>query len=308
MSSLNQTRHTVTSGETVSSIAKKYGTTVEKVLAANGLNSRSIISVDDVLIIPLPIANTSTPTPTLTPSPTPFEYTIRTADTLSAIAKKYSTTVETLMSINGITDATSLRVGTKIIIAQPPDFTSTMAYETYEVQQGDTLFSLSARYDVTVAEIREASGLQGDSLRVGQQLKIPVGTATPTPTLTPAPTLTPTPGPPRPAPKLLAPPEGTALEGADTVILLNWTSVGILDEDEWYVVRLRRMDPRAVQPPLAWTKATSWRVPAEFYGGDRASNFRWQVSIMRQTGTDSDGAWTGEGQSPSSETRTFSWR
>jgi LysM repeat protein len=305
----NQTYHTIESGETVSAVAKQYGTTVSKILAANGLKSNSIISIGDVLIIPLPVANTSTPTVTPTPSPTPFEYTVRVADTLSAIAKKYGTTVETLMSVNNIVDATSLRVGTKIIIAQPPDFTSTMAYETHEVVQGDTLFSLSSKYDVTVAEIKEASGLESNNLSVGQELKIPVGTATPTPTLTPTATLTPTPGPPRPAPQLLAPPDGAAFEGAGTVILLNWASVGILDGDEWYVVRLGRMDPRAEQPPLHWTKSTSWRVPEELYvAGPEAQDFRWQVSIMRQTGVDEDGNWVGEAQSPSSETRTFSWR
>ena len=305
----NQTHHTIESGETVSTIAKQYGTTSKKILDANGLKSNTIISVGDVLIIPLPVANTSTPTVTPTPSPTPFEYTVRVADTLSAIAKKYGTTVETLMDINNINDATSLRVGTKLIIAQPPDFTLTMAYETHEVQSGDTLFSLSAKYDVTVAEIKEASGLENNNLSVGQELKIPVGTATPVPTLTPSPTMTPTPGPPRPAPMLLAPADGATFEGAETVILLDWASVGILDEDEWYVVRLRSMDPRAEQPPLEWTHATSWRVPPELYeGGTESRGFRWEVLIMRQTGVDEDGTWLGEDQSPSSETRTFSWR
>ena len=305
----DHTRHTVESGETVSTIAKQYGTTSKAVLDANGLKSNTIISVGDELIIPLPVANTSTPTPTLTPSPTPFEYTIRSGDTLSAIAKRYDTTVETLMGVNNIADATGLRIGTKIIISQPPDFSATMAYETYEVQQGDTLFTLSSKFGVTIAEIREASGLEANSLRVGQELKIPVGTATPTPTLTPSPTLTPTPGPPRPAPELLAPPDGAVFQGPVTVILLNWLSVAILDEDEWYVVRLRRMGTTGTQPPLVWTKATSWRVPADLYleGQTEPQRFRWQVSIMRQTGVAEDGTWLGENQSPSSKTRTFAW-
>lgn len=304
----NQTRHTVKSGETVSTIAKQYGTTSKAVLDANGLKATSIISVGDELIIPLPVANTSTPTITLTPSPTPFEYTIRSGDTLSAIAKRYATTVEALMGVNGITDATGLRIGTKLIIVQPPDFSTTMAYEIYEVQQGDTLFTLSSKFGVTVAEIKEASGLESDALRVSQELKIPVGTATPTPTSTPSPTLTPTPSPPRPAPVLLAPPDG-AVFGPETVILLNWASVGILDEDEWYVVRLRRINASTVQPPLIWTKATSWRLPDDLRleGVAGPQRFRWQVSIMRQTGVAEDGTWLGENQSPSGKTRTFTW-
>lgn len=306
----NQTRHIVKQGEAISNIAKRYGTTTEAILEANGLNSKSIINIGDELIIPLPIANTSTPTATLTPSPTPFEYTVRTADTLSAIAKKFGTTVETLMSVNGITDATTLRVGTKLIIAQPPDFEATMAYETYVVQQGDTLFTLSARYGVTVAEIKEANKLDSNDLRVDQELRIPVGTATPTPTFTPTPTLTPSPGPPYLAPELLTPVDGTRFDGSDTVILLSWASVGILQDDEWYVVRLRRTTAGAPQPPLVWTKATSWRVPEELYieGLEEPQRFRWQAVVMRQTGFADDGTWVGGTQSPSGEVRTFFWR
>ena len=306
----NQTTHTVESGETVSSIAKKYGTTSGAVLRANGLKTNTIISVGQELVIPLPPANTSTPTITPTPSPTPFEYTIKSGETLSALAKRFKTTVEALMEANGITDATLVRAGTKIIIVQPPDFAATMAYETYEVQQGDTLYSLSSKFDLTIATIKEVNNLSSDNLSVGQKLRFPVGTATPVPTLTPTATLTPTPGPPYPAPPLLAPAEGTEFEGPGAAILLNWASVGILDEDEWYAVRLRRSGVVAEQLPLVWTKATSWRLPAGLYveGLAEPQRFFWQVMVMRQTGVDEDGIWQGEPASPSGQTRTFGWK
>jgi LysM repeat protein len=303
----NQTYHTVESGETVSTIAKKYGTTTKAILDANGLKANSIISIGDQLIIPLPVASTSTPTPTLTPSPTPFVYTVKSGDTLSAIAKRYETTVETLMEVNGITDATGLRAGTKLIIAQPPDFSATMAYEIHEVQAGDTLYTLAAKYGLTIAEIKEINGLKSDTLSIGQELRIPVGTATPTATLTPTPTFTPTPGPPWPAPAQLAPQDGITFEGPDAVILLNWASVGILDTDEWYVVRLRRTGEPL---PLVWTKATSWRLPRELYveGLAEPQRFFWQVSVMRQTGASDDGTWLGTEISSPGNTRTFYWQ
>jgi len=306
----NQTRHLVQSGDTISGIAKEYSTTVKAVLAANGLTEQSRLSIGQELIIPLPLAQTSTPTPTFTPSPTPFMYTIRTGDTLSEIAKRFNTTVEALMQSNGIEDATRIRVGTQITIVQPPDYSAAMAYETYEVQHGDSLFTVSAEYGVPIAEIRKVNNLTSDNLKVGQKLRIPVGTATPTPTLTPAPTLTPTPGPPRPAPLLLAPPDGAAFEGTGTVILLNWASIGILDKDEWYVVRLRRVGSSASQLPLAWVKATSWRVPLDLCiaGLTDPQRFRWEVTIMRQTGVAEDGTWLGAAMSPASAGRTFSWK
>jgi LysM repeat protein len=204
------TLHRVEAGETVSTIAKLYGTTAEAILEANGLRTNSLLSIDQELLIPLPVANTATPTPTLTPSPTPFVYTIKSGETLSSIASRFNTTVETLMEVNGITDATRIQSGTEITIIQPPDYSATMAYAIHTVQAGDTLYTLSAKYGLTIAEIKEINNLSSDTLRVDQELRIPVGTATPTPTLTPAPTLTPTPGPPWPAPALLAPPDDTA--------------------------------------------------------------------------------------------------
>ena len=304
------TRHTVEAGETVSTIAKLYGTTTRAILQANGLKTNTIISIDQELLIPLPAANTSTPTPTLTPSPTPFVYTIKRGDTLSAIAKKYNTTVEALMEAHNIGDATNIQVGTKLTIVQPPDFTLTMAYETYEVEQGDTLYTISGEYGLTIAEIKEINNLTGNNLSVGQQLRIPVGTATPIPTNTPTPTLTPTPGPARPAPALLAPPQDTALVGADTVIILNWASVGILGEDEWYTVRVRRPGAVAQVLPVVWTKVTSWQLPAELYiqGLIEPQRFHWQVQVTRQTGVDEDGNPVGEQISPNGELRTFSWK
>ncbi len=306
----SQTRHVVKSGETVSTIAKLYGTTVKAILQANGLKPDTIISVNQELIIPLPVANTSTPTPTLTPSPTPFVYTIRTGDNLSAIAKRYGTTVEALMAANNIADATRIRAGTKITIVQPPDYWAVMAYKIYEVQPGDTLIGISAKFDVPIADIKKANGQEANKLRAGQELKIPIGTATPTPSPTLTPTLTPTPGPAYPAPALLAPPDGTAFEGPNAAILLNWASVGILRPDEWYVLRMRRSGVVAQQLPPVWTRATSYRLPAELYmaGLAEPQRFYWQVVVMRQTGEAEDGSPQGEPISPSSGTRSFTWK
>lgn len=307
----NQTIHVVESGEVVTTIAKNYGTTAAAILAANGLKANSILSVGQQLVIPLPPADTPTPTVTPTPSPTPFEYVIRANDTLSEIARRFDTTVEALMEANNIADASRLRIGVKLLIVRPPDFQATMAYQTHEVQAGETLIGIATKYGRTVAEVREASGLTGNNIRPGQELRIPVGTATPTPTLTQPPTLTPTPGPPYEEPLLLAPPNGAAFEGGtETAILLSWASLGILEDDEWYVLHVQRERRRDEPPSLIWTKATSWRVPADLYpgAGSESPQFRWWVVVMRETGLDATGARAGEAISPPTSTRAFTWK
>lgn len=48
----------------------------------------------------------------------------------------------------------------------------------YSVRRGDTLSALAHRHGTTVAALRQANGLRGDTLRVGQRLRLPGGAAT----------------------------------------------------------------------------------------------------------------------------------
>jgi len=120
---------------------------------------------------------------------------------------------------------------------------------------------------------------------------------------------TPTSAFPYPAPALLAPADGQVFRGVDEVIVLNWASVGILAEDEWYVLRLRYEAEGVAQPPSVWTKTTSWRVPADMYppADVEPRLLHWEVTVMRQTHTGPDGTPEGVVISPMSDTRRFYW-
>jgi LysM repeat protein len=43
----------------------------------------------------------------------------------------------------------------------------------YRVKPGDTLFSIARQFSTTVAQIKQMNGLSGDSIKVGEQLKLP---------------------------------------------------------------------------------------------------------------------------------------
>lgn len=67
--------HEVVKGDKLNEIAEKYGTTVERIVAYNGLKDKDIIKIGETLLIPpddweMPEA-TPSPTPEVTPSPTP---------------------------------------------------------------------------------------------------------------------------------------------------------------------------------------------------------------------------------------------
>ncbi len=68
--------HIVVAGDTLSGIAKEYGTTVAAIVEANGITDPSLIVVGQILNIPVEEAESasatatpSTPTPTATPVP-----------------------------------------------------------------------------------------------------------------------------------------------------------------------------------------------------------------------------------------------
>jgi serine/threonine-protein kinase len=125
----------------------------------------------------------------------------------------------------------------------------------------------------------------------------PTPTWTPTQTPTQTPTYTPTPTPtrkleptPTPTPawllaaELLAPPLGTTFVGWNAEVILRWSAVEGVLEDDYYVVRI----PYDVAGNVAefWRKETSMRVPAIFSSsavGFPARNYNWTVQVMRCT-------------------------
>jgi LysM repeat protein len=327
----NQVRHVVQPGEILLTIAARYGTSVEAVQEANGLDENTILSVGQELIIPLPVAVTPTPTitPSPSPTPTPITYTVQAGDVLSIIARQYGLSVEAIVAANPGLNANRLRVGQQIVIPQvnpvggpasdtpvapaataaPPTSTPLIAYQVYTVQAGDTLSSIAARFGVSVAALRAANSLQGNLISEGEELIVPIGTATPQPTAGQVATPVPTMGPKYPAPQLLAPPDGAIFEGEDAIILLQWASVGILEEDEWYVVRVLHVAEGAVQPPLLWVKNTSLRLPTAYRPGadNPTALLRWDVTVMRQTGVTASGEKVGLQVGAASDTRNFFW-
>lgn len=330
--------YVVQSGDTLLSIAIEYGTTVDALLQANDLDERQMIYTGQELVIATPgptvevpstLLRTSPPTPT--PEPTRFlTHIVKAGENLTSIATDYGTTVEAIVAANHIEDPRLLRTGQELIIplagsggpppvpgapTAPPRGTEVVVHV---VQPGDSLLGIALRYDTSVEVIMAANNIaDAQWIFAGQELLIPLGTPTPVPTPTPRPTPTPTPGPPYTAPDLLDPAEGEIFRGEEADIVLNWASVGILAEDEWYILRLRLVSEPVYQHPSVWTKVTSWRVPASLHPSallktdssieTESHLFRWDVTVVRHTGTRPDGKPDGIAISPMSATRSFFW-
>lgn len=159
-----QFEYTVQWHDTLYSIARRFNTTVEALVALNGLPDANDINVGQVLKVP------GTSPPTLAPS---REYIVQPGDTLYSIARKYNTTVEAISQANGIVNPWYIHVGQKLIIPQGGS-SSLPGGNTYVVQPGDTLYSIAARFGKSVWDIIVANNLSDPHwISVGQVLIIP---------------------------------------------------------------------------------------------------------------------------------------
>ena len=100
----NSTTYTVKSGDTLSGIASKFGTTYQKIAADNGIANPNIIHPGQVLKI-----NTNTQNNTV--QNTVKTYTVKSGDTLSGIAAKYGTTYQEIARKNGIANPNKIYPG-----------------------------------------------------------------------------------------------------------------------------------------------------------------------------------------------------
>jgi membrane-bound lytic murein transglycosylase D len=103
---------------------------------------------------------------------------VRRGETLSGIAARYGTSVNSIMEINRLRSAHRIWPGQQL---QVPDRGVTAAYAerlapgeevTYTVRRGDSLWSLAKRYGTNVDRIRRDNGLQSNLLKPGQTLKL----------------------------------------------------------------------------------------------------------------------------------------
>ncbi len=118
--------HTVQSGETLFSIARRYGVGVADLAQLNGLVNTNLIYVGQPLQIPGGAGNTPTPAPIATPTPTSEPtseptststmHIVQSGETLSVIALRYGVTINSIMQANGLSNANYIYVGQALTI------------------------------------------------------------------------------------------------------------------------------------------------------------------------------------------------
>jgi LysM repeat protein len=188
------TSYTVTAGDSVSSIAGRYGVSTASVLALNGLSWKSLIFPGQVLKLSA-AAHVAPHALIAAAANAGGRYTIVRGDTVSAIAARFGVTTQAILTANGLGWSSIIYPGQTIAIpahgvalaiqtvsavtpvpsgAAPAAQVAASTNVSYKIVAGDTVSALATRFGVTTAAILAANGMGASTIIYsGRTLVIP---------------------------------------------------------------------------------------------------------------------------------------
>ncbi|TWG95552.1 murein DD-endopeptidase MepM/ murein hydrolase activator NlpD [Mesorhizobium sp. J18] len=170
---------TISSGETVYSLSRRYGVPVDAILKANGMSDASGLQAGQKITIPAYAY--SRETPVSTPDSDPKVASVQSLPTDTKLpaqdAPQPSQGPAERMAVIPQAPRMDERK-TTIAAGQDPAATKSTQDGSYTVASGDTLYAIARKTGVSADRIKSANGLSDGYLQVGQKLQIPAGAAT----------------------------------------------------------------------------------------------------------------------------------
>ncbi len=184
-------RYTVRQGDTVASIAARFGTTAQHLQELNSLGNATRVAVNSELRVPsavkaLPeqVRTAAARVDSRLPGGVRAVHVVKRGETLSGIARRHNMGLSSLARINGIGTSSTLRIGQRLRLSAAAGSSSSsrsggvVSSETsasgrkvtYVVRRGDTLSSIADALKVTVASLREWNKISGSAIQAGQRL------------------------------------------------------------------------------------------------------------------------------------------
>ena len=174
-------RHAISSGETLSEIARAYNTSVTALRDLNDIEGH-LIRAGQHLLVPAGAGSVNAAAQRGYGTSQRLMYRVRRGDTLWEIARAHGVAVDELARWNGITPDDTLHPGQRLAIrgdvgrgGQGGGPAAGQQQVEYTVRKGDSLYVIAQRFNVRVADLRRWNGIeQGSYLQPGQRLQIRV--------------------------------------------------------------------------------------------------------------------------------------
>ena len=179
----NYIKHTISKGDNLTSIAKKYGVKPKDISNANP-DVPKILKLNSVLLIPSANQSVIKAKEIVAPTTTADSHEVLAKQTLWGISKQYKVTVEELKRANPSLETEGLKIGQRINIptgnnnqiAKQTPIENTVVLEKVEiireVQPKETKYSISKEFGITVAELEMQNPEIKTKLPIGYKLKI----------------------------------------------------------------------------------------------------------------------------------------
>ena len=195
--------HTVQSGETYFSIANKYNLSLRELLTLNNRTAQSRLVSGQRLIVsksgeetaraeapskvvverPAPASTFRTPEEVkeetrLSATPGSEFHVVQSGQTYYSISKAYNISLRELLELNNLSDSDRLKSGQRLRVrkgegGESESVSQPSGAQTHTVAPGETLFRIAQTYHTNVEDIKKLNNMSGNSVMVGQKLKIP---------------------------------------------------------------------------------------------------------------------------------------
>ncbi len=175
--------HRVRRGETLSTIARRYRTSVSRIKRANNMRS-SLIVAGKKLKIPQrgTVITTASSNIRRTPIPSGGVYRVKRGDNLWILAKRFGTTTKKIQNLNNM-KTHNLHIGQRLLIpgakTATPSTTATATASnsngitSYRVRSGDSPFAIAKRHGMPLARFLSLNNLTSTSkIYPGQQVNV----------------------------------------------------------------------------------------------------------------------------------------
>jgi len=161
--------HRVRSGETLSTIARRYRTSVGSIMRANSMRRSNYIVAGKLLKIPQRGYISHTAKPVVPKSGEGLRHIVKKGDSLWIIAKQYGTTTKKIQQLNNLSGTDLYKGQILTIYPAKQQMLAKSDSETYQVKAGDNPFSIAMRHQMTLERFLSLNQLwPGSTIYPGQ--------------------------------------------------------------------------------------------------------------------------------------------